>query len=140
LPQSKFVTLFLGRLDLATGDIEYANAGHTPPLWIRRDAIEELGETDLVLGVVTQAEFRGHKLQLAPGDALVLFTDGVTEAENDGGEDLGGLEHVAHRLAKMHGAPAEQLTAAIEAEVLAHMGDAPLADDVTLVVVSRNAA
>ena len=138
LPQSKFVTLFLGRLDLATGVIEYANAGHTPPLWVRRNSVEELGETDLVLGVVTRAEFREHKLQLAPGDALVLFTDGVTEAENDGGQDLGGLEHLAPRLATMHGAAAAELTAAIESEVLTHMGDAPLADDVTLVVVSRN--
>jgi sigma-B regulation protein RsbU (phosphoserine phosphatase) len=138
LPQSKFVTLFLGRLDLATGMIEYANAGHTPPLWVRSDGVEELGETDLVLGVVTRADFREHKLQLAPGDALVLFTDGVTEAENDGGQDLGGLEHIAKRLATMHGADADDLTSAIESAVFSHVGDAPLADDVTLLVVSRN--
>ncbi|MEA2164082.1 MAG: phosphoserine phosphatase RsbU/P [Thermoanaerobaculia bacterium] len=138
LPQSKFVTLFLGRLDLATGVIEYANAGHTPPLWLRKDAVEELGDTDLVLGIVTRAEFRAHKLQLAPGDALVLFTDGVTEAEDEDGSDLGSLDHVTTRLAPMHGEDAEALTAAIESVVLDHMGDAPLADDVTLVVVSRN--
>ena len=140
LPQSKFVTLFLGRLDLATGVIEYANAGHTPPLWLRRDAVEELSDTDLVLGIVTRAEFRAHKLQLGPGDALILFTDGVTEAEDEDGSDLGGLGHVAKRLASMHGEDAEALTAAIESVVLDHMGDAPLADDVTLVVVSRNLA
>ncbi|MBV9070552.1 MAG: serine/threonine-protein phosphatase, partial [Acidobacteria bacterium] len=121
------------------GLIEYANAGHTPPIWVRNDGVEELVETDLVLGVVTRADFREQKLQLAPGDALVLFTDGVTEAENEGGEDLGGLEHVTQRLAKMHGTSADELTAAIESEVLSHMGDAPLADDVTLLVVSRNA-
>ena len=138
LPQSKFVTLFLGRLDMATGVIEYANAGHTPPLWVRREGVQELTETDLVLGVVTRAEFRGHKLQLAPGDALVLFTDGVTEAENEEGEDLGSLAHVTKRLETMHGAGADELSSALEAVVLDHMGDAPLADDVTLVVVSRN--
>jgi serine phosphatase RsbU (regulator of sigma subunit)/pSer/pThr/pTyr-binding forkhead associated (FHA) protein len=138
LPQSKFVTLFLGRLDLATGVIEYANAGHTPPLWLRKDAVEELAETDLVLGIVTHADFRAHKLQLAPGDALVLFTDGVTEAEDEDGSDLGSLDHVAKRLETMHGENAEALTSAIESVVLDHMGDAPLADDVTLVVVSRN--
>jgi Serine phosphatase RsbU, regulator of sigma subunit len=138
LPQSKFVTLFLGRLDLATGVIEYANAGHTPPLWVRRDGVEELTETDLVLGVVTHADFRSHSLQLAPGDALVLFTDGVTEAENEEGEDLGGLGHVTKRLTTMHGAGADELTSAIESMVLEHMDDAPLADDVTLLVVSRN--
>lgn len=139
LPQSKFVTLFLGRLDLATGVIEYANAGHTPPLWVRREGVEELTETDLVLGVVTRAEFRGHSLQLVPGDALVLFTDGVTEAENEEGEDLGGLDHVTKRLAAMHGTGADELTSAIESAVIEHVGDVPMADDVTLVVVSRNA-
>jgi serine phosphatase RsbU (regulator of sigma subunit)/pSer/pThr/pTyr-binding forkhead associated (FHA) protein len=138
LPQSKFVTLFLGRLDLATGLIEYANAGHTPPIWVRREGAEELGETDLVLGVVTHADFRDRKLQLAPGDALVLFTDGVTEAENEAGADLGSLGQLAKRLAPLHGASAGELAAAIEDAVLAHIEDEPLADDVTLLVVSRN--
>jgi sigma-B regulation protein RsbU (phosphoserine phosphatase) len=138
LPQSKFVTLFLGRLHLATGLIEYANAGHTPPLWLRNDGAEELGETDLVLGIVTRAEFRSHSLQLAPGDSLILFTDGVTEAENEEGQDLGSLDHVRTRLAAMHGDDADALTSAIEAVVFDHMGDAPLADDVTLLVVSRD--
>lgn len=140
LPQSKFVTLFLGRLDMATGAVEYANAGHTPPLWIRRDGVEELGDTDLVLGVLTRASFRAHTLQLAPGDALVLYTDGVSDAENRAGEDLAASQHLSQRLATMHGADADALTRAIESEVVAHIGDTPLSDDVTLVVVSRNAA
>ena len=69
LPQSKFVTLFLGRLDPATGVIEYANAGHTPPLWLRATASRSCSETDLLLGIVTRAEFRNRTLQLAPGDS-----------------------------------------------------------------------
>lgn len=140
LPQSKFVTLFLGRLDLASGAVEYANAGHTPPLWVRRDGVQELGDTDLVLGVLTRASFRPHSLQLAPGDALVLYTDGVSDAENRAGEDLAASQHLSQRLAMMHGADADALTTAIESEVVAHIGDTPLSDDVTLVVVSRNAA
>ncbi len=139
LPQSKFVTLFLGRLDLATGHIEYANAGHTPPLWVTGSGVRELGDTDLVLGVISRADFRQHSLQLDPGDSLVLFTDGVTEAENEDGEDLGGRDDIVQRLGTMHGAGAEELAGAIEEVVLAHTADAPLADDVTLVVVSRNA-
>jgi sigma-B regulation protein RsbU (phosphoserine phosphatase) len=137
LPQSKFVTLFLGRLDTNTGVIEYANAGHTPPLWIRGDSVQELEETDLVLGVVTRADYFNRTLQLAPGDALVLFTDGVTEAENHDGDDLGS-QRLVGRLGKLHGTSASAITTVIEGEVLSHIGDATVADDVTLVVVSRN--
>lgn len=139
LPQSKFVTLFLGRLDTRTGVIEYANAGHTPPLWIRGDSVEELEETDLVLGVITRADYLNRTLQLAPGDALVLFTDGVTEAENLDGDDLGS-QRLVGRLSKLHGTSAMAITTVIEGEVLSHIGDATVADDVTLVVVSRNSS
>lgn len=139
LPQSKFVTLFLGRLDTSTGTIEYANAGHAPPLWIRKDGVEELAETDLVLGVVTRADFLNRKLRLDPGDALVLFTDGVSEAENGEGQELSPMQF-SDRLSKLHGARAEEITKALEEAVLRHVGDTPLADDVTLVVVARNAA
>jgi phosphoserine phosphatase RsbU/P len=139
LPQSKFVTLFLGRLDTATGTIEYANAGHAPPLWIRKSGVEELAETDLVLGVVTRADFLNRKLRLDPGDALVLFTDGVSEAENGEGQELSPTQF-SDRLSKLHGARAEEITRALEEAVLKHVGDTPLADDVTLVVVARNSS
>jgi len=138
LPQSKFVTLFLGRLDTRSGVVEYANAGHAPPLWIRRDGVVELVETDVLLGVVTRADFRDQRLELVPGDALVLFTDGISEAENPEGEELTSMRF-APRLAKLHRSTAEHVANDLEDAVLAHMGDAPLADDVTIVVVSRNA-
>jgi len=138
LPQSKFVTLFLGRLDTATGLIEYANAGHTPPLHVRRDQVDELIETDLLLGVVTRAEYTGRTLQLEPGDSLVLFTDGVTDAEGGTGPELGTVE-LMKALGGLHGAPAQSVGNAMEESVLQHVGDAPLADDVTLIVVSRDA-
>src|SRR5215212_891389 len=89
LPQSKFVTLFLGRLDTKTGAIEYVNAGHTPPLLLTKTGAVELTESDLLLGVVSRAEFTTRYMQLEPGDSLILFTDGVTEARNDEGMDLG---------------------------------------------------
>ncbi|HKS24119.1 MAG TPA: SpoIIE family protein phosphatase [Thermoanaerobaculia bacterium] len=139
LPQSKFVTLFLGRLDTATGTIEYANAGHAPPLWIRKNGVEELTDTDLVLGVVTRADFLNRKLRLEPGDALVLFTDGVSEAENHEGQEMSPMQF-ADRLAKLHAAQAEEITKAVDDAVLRHVGEAPLADDVTLVVVSRDSS
>jgi serine phosphatase RsbU (regulator of sigma subunit) len=137
LPQSKFVTLFLGRLDTLTGAVEYANAGHAPPMWIRRSGVEELVDTDILLGVVTRADFRNHTLQLDPGDSLVLFTDGISEAENMAGEELSSMRFTP-RLAKLHGAHADDVACELEDAVIAHIGDASLADDVTIVVVSRN--
>src|SRR5438128_944615 len=136
LPQSKFVTLFLGRLDTQTGVIEYANAGHTPPLLIQRDSIRELGQTDLVLGVISRAEYNNRTVQLVPGDSLVVFTDGLSEAENADRQEIASAM-LQEKLATLHGASADELAQAIEDLVLTNV-QTPLTDDVTLVVVSRN--
>lgn len=139
LPQSKFVTLFLGRLDTVTGHIEYVNAGHTPPLLLQKSGARELGDSDLLLGVISRAEFVNRELQLDPGDSLILFTDGVTEARNSAGIDLGS-NTIAVALEKMHGAPADAISTAVNDTVLTHVGDEEnLDDDVTLLVVSRSA-
>jgi serine phosphatase RsbU (regulator of sigma subunit) len=137
LPQSKFVTLFLGRLDTSTGLIEYANAGHTPPIVVRNNAVEELTETDMVLGVVPRTQYLNRLVQLHEGDSLVLFTDGLSEAENVYGEELISAK-LGERLATTHGLPAEELTKAIDTLIHDHVGEAPLSDDMTVVVVSRN--
>lgn len=136
LPQSKFVTLFLGRLDTQSGTVEYANAGHTPPMWIRKNAIEELGQTDLVLGVISRAQYNNRTLLLAPGDSLVIFTDGLSEAEGIEQQELASAM-LKRRLAAKHGATADEIVQLIEDLVLANV-DTPATDDVTLVVVSRN--
>ncbi|MBK5259127.1 MAG: SpoIIE family protein phosphatase, partial [Thermoanaerobaculia bacterium] len=138
LPRSKFVTLFLGRLDTTTGVVEYANAGHTPPLWIRRNGVEEVEASDLLLGVVTGAEYVNRTLTLEPGDSLVLFTDGVSEAQSEEGEEL-GAPLLAQALSQMHGNGANVIANAVTDTVLAHAGESEtLEDDVTIVVVSRS--
>lgn len=137
LPRSKFVTLFLGRLDTATGVIEFVNAGHTPPLWIRRSGAEEVLTGDILLGVVTAATYSNRRLQLDPGDSLVLFTDGVTEAQNSSGVDLGAAT-LMRAVREMFGKAAGDVAHAIGEAVLSHSGDAnSLDDDVTVVVVTR---
>lgn len=139
LPRSKFVTLFLGRLDTHTGVVEYVNAGHMPPLWIHVNGAEEVLSSDLLLGVMTRAEYTTRKLQLAAGDALVLFTDGVTEAENTAGAELSPAQLV-EALRLLHGARAETIATAVTDAVLTHADDPDaLEDDVTIVVISRNA-
>lgn len=140
LPQSKFVTLFLGRLDTRSGLVEYVNAGHTPPLLVRRDSIEELADTDPLLGVITLAEYVNRRVQLEPGDSLILFTDGVNEVENAEGKVL-GTTGLAENVGALHGASADVLATVVDAAVIAHAGDVDaLGDDVTVVVVSRTAA
>lgn len=139
LPKSKFVTLFLGRLDTRTGAIEYVNAGHTPPLLLRRDGVVELTETDPLLGVITLANYGTRSLQLDPGDALILFTDGVNEAEDADGQLL-GTTGLAEHVFPLHGAGADVLATVVDAAVIAHAGEVDaLGDDVTVVVVSRTA-
>ncbi len=138
LPRSKFVTLFLGRLDTATGVVEFVNAGHTPPLWIRRSGAEEVLAGDILLGVVTAAHYLNRKLQLEPGESLVLFTDGVTEAQNSSGTDL-GAETLGRAVEGTFGKSAGEVAYAISEAVLSHSGDAEaLDDDVTVVVVTRS--
>ena len=136
LPQSKFVTLFLSRLDTLSGDVEYANAGHTPSLCIQRDAVEELAETDLVLGVISRAQYNNRTLQLSAGDSLVIFTDGLSEAEGIEQQEIASAT-LKEKVATLHGVAAEDIVQTIEDLVLADV-DTPVADDVTLVVVSRN--
>ena len=140
LPRSKFVTLFLGRLDTTTGSIEYVNAGHTPPLWIRRAGVEEVVASDLLLGVVSAAEYVNRKLTLEPGDSLILFTDGVSEAQSASGAELAAVGF-AERFRELHGAMAGKIAERLADAVLAHVGEPDaLEDDLTIVVVSREGA
>src|SRR5687768_1639863 len=121
LPQSKFVTLFLGRLDTTTGIVDYVNAGHTPPLWLRKGEAVELTESDLLLGVISRAEFVNRTLQLAHGDSLVLYTDGVTEARNADDVDL-DAKLLGESLVSFHGANATKISEALHETVLNHVG------------------
>ncbi|HEY5609901.1 MAG TPA: SpoIIE family protein phosphatase [Thermoanaerobaculia bacterium] len=137
LPQSKFVTLFLGRLTPATGAVEFANAGHTPPCWLRASEVAELTTTDIVLGISAGAKYHDQTLTLAPGDSLVTFTDGLSEAEDEGGAEFGPA-NVASTLAPLHGRAASQIATTLENAVILHTDDQPLGDDVTLLIVTRN--
>ncbi|HUP48252.1 MAG TPA: SpoIIE family protein phosphatase [Thermoanaerobaculia bacterium] len=140
LPRSKFVTLFLGRLDTTTGMVEYVNAGHTPPLWIRGSGVEEVLAGDVLLGVVSAAEYFNRRLQLEAGDALILYTDGVSEAQSATGTEL-GAEALAGAFGGLHGAGATAVANRVADVVLSHVGEPDaLDDDVTIVVVSRDGA
>jgi phosphoserine phosphatase RsbU/P len=133
---TKFVTMVVGVLDPCTGAIEFANAGHVPPLRISSSGVETLQSTDMVVGLFPAAKYRDQQTTLAAGDSLVLFTDGVTEAENESEEQL-GLEPIATLVSTLHGKPAPHLLETIEAHVLSFAGSTPANDDVTMFAMTR---
>ncbi|HUP46389.1 MAG TPA: SpoIIE family protein phosphatase [Thermoanaerobaculia bacterium] len=133
---TKFATLVAGVLDPATGTIDYTNAGHVPPLVVGVNGVETLGTTDLVIGLFATAQYRTQRVTIGKGDSLVLFTDGVTEAENEGEEEL-GLPAVAELLRSFHRSQAGAIVEKIETYVQAFIGDATAGDDVTLLAISR---
>lgn len=134
---TRFVTLFAGLLDPATGNVEYANAGHLPPIWIRSTEVRNLTGADLVLGLFPDVEYTGRSVRLESGDCLVLFTDGITEAENEEERQL-GYNAVMSDLDGFHGRSPGDVIERIEARVESHAASSHLADDVTMVVLKRS--
>lgn len=133
---TKFVTMVVGVLDPKNGTIDYTNAGHVAPLVVGREGVQQLTSTDMVVGLFSIAKYRNQQVALAPGDSLVLFTDGVTEAENDVEEQL-GLDPIATLLSTLHGAEPTNILGTIETHVQSFAGSAPAADDVTMLALTR---
>lgn len=133
---SKFVTMVVGVLDPKTGNVEFTNAGHVAPLVISNRGVDQLTTTDMVVGLFGFAKYRNQNVTLEAGDSLVLFTDGVTEAENELDEQI-GLEPIAELVAPLHGTSAPKILETIEAHVQTFSGGAPAADDVTMLALTR---
>jgi serine phosphatase RsbU (regulator of sigma subunit)/pSer/pThr/pTyr-binding forkhead associated (FHA) protein len=133
---TKFVTMVVGVLDPANGMVEFTNAGHVAPLVISRRGVEQLTSTDMVVGLFAQAAYRNQRATLDVGDSLVLFTDGVTEAENES-EDQLGLEPIASLLSTLHGTPATNVLDTIDRYVHGFVGATPANDDVTMFALTR---
>jgi sigma-B regulation protein RsbU (phosphoserine phosphatase) len=126
-----FVTLIYGVLDIGTGTFTYCNCGHNPPLVVRGDgARERLTLTGLPLGVLAEAEYATRKIVLAPGDRLVLYTDGVTEASTEDGAEFGEARLEAAIDALREGTPLAMVDGIVE-RVDAFAAGAPQADDIT---------
>jgi sigma-B regulation protein RsbU (phosphoserine phosphatase) len=137
-PGSRFITLFYGVFDPATGELEYVNAGHLPPLVHRRDgSFDRLTGGNVALGMFEGSTYESHRATLEPGDCLVLYSDGITEAENYQGRefDESGLS-AAITAAGTH--EPEALGRAVLAAVDRHAGDVRLADDLTVLVLARD--
>lgn len=133
-----FVTLFYGQLNPATGDMTYVNAGHNPPLLYRKksNALERLMPTGIPLGIDKDFAYQQDKVTLHPGDFLISYTDGVTEAVNAKNEEF-GMERLQQIVLTNKHATAENLAAAIEKAVIDFNPSGKQFDDITIVVVKR---
>jgi len=130
---SSYATLFFGDYDDATRRLSYVNCGHLPPLLLCADGrLERLTATSTVLGLFEKWECSVAEVQFGPGDTLVLYTDGVTEAESPEGQEFGEFR-LAETLRAQRNLPVDSLLETIVATVQKFSGREQ-ADDITLVV------
>jgi serine phosphatase RsbU (regulator of sigma subunit) len=132
----RFVTLFFAELDPTSGDVSYCNAGHERPLLLSGESLTQLETTGIAVGVLADHAYGKKQITLKPGDMIVIYTDGVTDATNAHSEafDLSRLQAAirAHK-----NAPAKALIETIFEEVRVHAGETPQFDDLTLAVIKR---
>ncbi len=133
-----FVTMFLGAYDPQTHRLSYVNAGHNPPLLLRGaggfwPAVEWLLPTSPAIGLVEDGQFYQNDIPVAPGDALLLYTDGATEAENEAGDPF-GPERLAAAVQQAGPSATEMVHRARQA-IAEFSGNRPQNDDLTLVAV-----
>jgi PAS domain S-box-containing protein len=133
-----FVTLFYGVLNAQDQSLTYVNAGHNPPLICHGPdgTFSELSATGMAIGAMEDAEYTAGTAVLEPGDVMVLYTDGITEAEN-AAQELYGEDRLRETIAAMRSRSAEEIMSAILESVLAFSGSTPQSDDITLLVVRR---
>ena len=131
-----FLTLFYSVYDPQSRLLTYVNAGHNPPLLYNTltDEQDWLRPTDMIVGIMPGRPYEAAERQLSPGDVLVLYTDGVTEAFNTAHEMFGD-ERLAEVVRAQATASAQELVEAIETAVTAFAGQAPQSDDLTLLVM-----
>ncbi len=132
---NRFVTFFFGMLD-PEGNCTYVNAGHNPPLLLRRDgSLLELKEGGgMVLGLFAMAQYESRTVQLRPGDHLVLFTDGVLEARNTLGEEF-EQERLCSVLSQNARSSTGEILECLREAVLAFSANTPQHDDITMMVL-----
>ena len=131
--EARFLTTFYGILG-PNGKFIYCNAGHNPPFLVSKDGVRRLETGGVVLGLFEQAAFDEEALTLKPGDFIVAFSDGVSEALNEAGDEFSDDRLLACVTANRHAAPQVILDALLK-DVRAFCGEAPQSDDVTLVMV-----
>jgi serine phosphatase RsbU (regulator of sigma subunit) len=136
-PSNRFITFFFCVLDPATGELTFANAGHNPPILVRASGEAQMLEGGgPVLGILPAASYGEQRVHLDPGDMLVLYSDGVTEANNAAYDEYGEGRFI-EVLKRYREAPATAIVEAVTCDLTEFAAGAPQADDITLVVAKR---
>jgi sigma-B regulation protein RsbU (phosphoserine phosphatase) len=133
-----FVTMFYVIYNTKTGLVTYCNAGHNPPHILRADGtVEELPRTkNLIMGAFDGVNYKEETLQLDHGDALVMFTDGVTEAMNQNREEF-GTQRLSNTLSHLAGKSSQQIVEGVKASLTEFVNGAEQHDDITMLVLNR---
>ncbi len=133
-----FVTTFYGILNLENGALTYTNAGHNPPFIIRKETgeVKELKKGGIALGALDNITQPQNRLIIHPGDCLVLYTDGVTEAFNHQNE-MYGDPRLIQILKTLSGESAHNVLTILEADLESFRNEAPLSDDTTMLAICR---
>ena len=134
---SKFATLFYGVLHPEKHEIEYCNAGHDHPLIFRGNKLhEQLEATGMLLGVLDEAEYQSENFSFLPGDFIVIYSDGVTEAMNSDYQ-MFGLEKTIQVIENSSAGTAAGILQEIHEQVKTHSNGFPQSDDITIMVIKR---
>ncbi len=133
-----YITLLYGILNPQRAEFTYCSAGHHPALLLRAKdgCVEKLERTGIPLGVLEDTTWKRVSVGIEPGDALVLYTDGITDAQNTS-EEFYGLERLQEALCRQCGKTAEEIRDALREDVRTWVGKAAQFDDITLMVVVR---
>jgi serine phosphatase RsbU (regulator of sigma subunit) len=135
--QGMFVTGVYAVLDLKTGELTYANAGHNPPLWLKAGGeIERLTRTGVALGATENGTISQRAIRLKPGESILFYTDGLTEEFSADG-DLFGEKRLMDSIRSAASSSVELMLDAIESNLDAFVASAPLTDDLTMLIVRR---
>jgi len=135
-----FITAFYGILDLETGELSYCNAGHNPPYLIRYEQpgkVEALSKTGIPMGIEENTTWMKETVQIKPGDILLLFTDGIPDAQNEEGvffDDESILEVAKENIGRL----AHEVQSEILDSLQQFVGNASQTDDITLMVLIRD--
>jgi sigma-B regulation protein RsbU (phosphoserine phosphatase) len=137
---SKHASLFYAVIEPATRTLKYTNAGHNPPLLIRADgSVTRLSSGGVLLGVLATSTYELATVDLRPGDLLLIYTDGITEAPNTNGE-MFEEERLLDNLQRHRNLGAAEIITRLMDDLQRFQGDEPLQDDVTLVCLKVHSA